>query len=135
MDLTPILLSLKTAAASTFITFFLGVYAAWKTANIKYGKGLLDAVFTLPMVLPPTVIGFFLLVFFGKNTWIGNWMAENGHGIIFTWKGAVIAAIVVSFPLMYRTTRSAFEQLNPNLKFLPWSCHGILATYRFLFAV
>ena len=115
MDLTPIFLSLKTAAASTFITFFLGVYAAWKTANIKYGKGLLDAVFTLPMVLPPTVIGFFLLVFFGKNTWIGNWMAENGHGIIFTWKGAVIASIVVSFPLMYRTTRSAFEQLNPNL--------------------
>ncbi len=115
MDFAPILLSLKTAAASTIITFFLGMYAAWKTANIKYGKGLLDAIFTLPMVLPPTVTGFFLLVFFGKNTSFGSWLAEHGHGIIFTWEGAVIAAIVVSFPLMYRTTRSAFEQLNPNL--------------------
>lgn len=115
MDFTPILLSLKTAAASTFITFFLGMYAAWKTANMKYGKGMLDALFTLPMVLPPTVTGFFLLVFFGKNTWFGNWLAEHGHGIIFTWQGAVIAAVVVSFPLMYRTTRSAFEQLNVNL--------------------
>ena len=65
MDLTPIFLSLKTAAAYTFITFFLGVYAAWKTANKKCGKGLLDAVFTLHMVVPPTALGFFLLVFFG----------------------------------------------------------------------
>ena len=66
MDFTPILLSLKTAVAATCITFFLGIYAAWKTANMKYGKGILDAIFTLPMVLPPTVTGFFLLVFFGK---------------------------------------------------------------------
>ena len=115
MNLSPIILSLKTAAVSTGITFFFGMYAAWKTANMKYGKGLMDAVFTLPMVLPPTVTGFFLLVLFGRNTWFGNYMASHGYGIVFTWQGAVLAAVVVSFPLMYRTTRSAFEQLNQNL--------------------
>jgi molybdate transport system permease protein len=115
MDLSPIILSLKTAAAATGITFFLGMYAAWKIANMKCAKGIFDVLFTLPMVLPPTVTGFFLLILFGKNTVIGHWMAEHGQGIIFTWQGAVIAAVIVSFPLMYRTTRSAFEQLNGDL--------------------
>lgn len=115
MDLSPIILSLKTAVAATGITFFLGMYAAWKIANMKYGRGIFDVLFTLPMVLPPTVTGFFLLILFGKNTMIGNWMAAHGHGIIFTWQGAVVAAVIVSFPLMYRTTRSAFEQLNGDL--------------------
>ena len=64
MDLLPIILSLKIAAVSTVFTFFIGMYAAWKTANIMWGKGILDAIFTLPMVLPPTVTGFFLLIFF-----------------------------------------------------------------------
>lgn len=115
MDISPIILSLQTAVVATGITFFIGLFAAWKVANLKHGKGIFDAVFTLPMVLPPTVTGFFLLILFGKNTWMGNYLASHDHGIIFTWKGAVLASVVVTFPLMYRTTRSAFEQLNPNL--------------------
>lgn len=115
MDVTPILLSIKTAAAATAVTFFLGIYLAWITAKMKKGKGIVDAIVTLPMVLPPTITGFFLLVLFGNQTSLGRWLSAHGQGVIFTWKGAVLAAIIVSFPLMYRTTRSAFEQLNPNL--------------------
>ncbi len=115
MELTPIILSLKIAVVSTFFTFFLGMYAAWKTAALSRGKGLIDAIFTLPMVLPPTVTGFFLLVCFGKNTWIGRVLAEHNFDLIFSWKGAVLASIVVSFPLMYKTTRSSFEQLDKEL--------------------
>ena len=95
--------------------FFIGMYAAWKTANIMWGKGILDAIFTLPMVLPPTVTGFFLLIVFGKSSTIGKFLAEIDFDMIFSWRGAVLASVVVTFPLMYRTTRSAFEQLNPNL--------------------
>lgn len=115
MDLLPIILSLKIAAVSTVFTFFIGMYAAWKTANIMWGKGILDAIFTLPMVLPPTVTGFFLLIFFGKSSTIGKFLAEIDFDMIFSWRGGVLASVVVTFPLMYRTTRSAFEQLNPNL--------------------
>jgi len=115
MDLMPIILSLKIAAVSTGITFFVGMYAAWKTANMIHGKGLLDAVFTLPMVLPPTVTGFFLLVFFGKSSLIGQVLSNCDFDLVFSWRGAVLASVVVTFPLMYRTTRSAFEQLDPNL--------------------
>ena len=83
MDLLPIILSLKIAAVSTVFTFFIGMYAAWKTANIMWGKGILDAIFTLPMVLPPTVTGFFLLIFFGKSSTIGKFLAEIDFDMIF----------------------------------------------------
>ncbi|MDO4941458.1 MAG: molybdate ABC transporter permease subunit [Lachnospiraceae bacterium] len=115
MDFAPIIISLKIAIVSTAVTFFIGMYAAWKTANMIHGKGILDAVFTLPMVLPPTVTGFFLLVFFGKSSAIGAFLSKYDFDFVFSWRGAVLASIVVTFPLMYRTTRSAFEQLNPNL--------------------
>lgn len=115
MDFAPIIISLKIAVVSTVITFFIGMYAAWKTANMIHGKGILDAIFTLPMVLPPTVTGFFLLVFFGKSSTIGKFLSKYDFDFVFSWRGAVLASIVVTFPLMYRTTRSAFEQLNPNL--------------------
>lgn len=115
MELSPIILSLKIAGLSTLITFFLGLYAAWKTANLKHGKGILDAIFTLPMVLPPTVTGFFLLVLFGKKSILGQILAEYGLDFIFTYRGAVLASVIVTFPLMYRTSRSAFELLDSNL--------------------
>ena len=79
------------------------------------GKFLADALFSLPLVLPPTVIGFFLLILFGKNSALGLFLERLGISVIFTWQGAVIAAAAVSFPVMYRTARGAFEQVDPEL--------------------
>lgn len=115
MDLYPLWLSLRVAFLATLITFVLGLLAAHFTVKLRFGKGLLDGLFTLPLVLPPTVVGFFLLVIFGKNGCIGQFLDRFGVTVIFSWTGAVIASTVVSFPLMYRTARGAFEQIDENL--------------------
>lgn len=115
MDFYPLWLSMKVAFLATLFTFVLGLIAAQLTVKLKYGKGVLDGLFTLPLVLPPTVVGFFLLVIFGKNSLIGQLLDRIGASVIFSWTGAVIASIVVSFPLMYRTSRGAFEQIDENL--------------------
>lgn len=116
LDLSPLWISINTSLLSTLITFLIGIIAAYKIANYKgIFKGLIDGILTLPLILPPTVIGFFLLVLFGKNGPIGNLLAVFNQSVIFTWGATVIAATVVSFPLMYRTTRSAFEQIDTNI--------------------
>jgi len=115
MDYSPLWLSLKVALLATIFTFILGILAAWLTVKLKRGKGIVDGLFTLPLVLPPTIVGFFLLVIFGKNSFIGEFLSEIGAPVVFTWVGAVIASTVVAFPLMYRTARGAFEQLDENL--------------------
>jgi molybdate transport system permease protein len=115
MDWSPLWLSLKIAVIATIFTFFLGILAARKVVKLNHGGGVIDGIFTLPLVLPPTVVGFFLLVLFGKTSGIGGWLATFGVQIVFTWVGAVIASTVVSFPLMYRTARGAFEQMDPTL--------------------
>lgn len=118
MDWSPVLISLKTAALSIFITFFLGILAAWLVISIKsrVWKTLLDAVFTLPLVLPPTVAGFFLLYIFGVKRPLGEFFIQYfGVKIAFSWGATVIAAVVMSFPLMYRSARGAFEQVDENL--------------------
>lgn len=115
MDLSPLKISMKVALLATFFTFFLGVYAAHRVSKMKLLRGLVDGIFTLPMVLPPTVVGFFLLLLFGKNGLFGQILASIGASVVFTWYGAVIAATVVSFPLMYRTALGAFEQMDRNL--------------------
>jgi molybdate transport system permease protein len=115
MDLSPLFLSFKVALPATFFTFFLGILAAAKVVKLKRLKGVLDGIFTLPMVLPPTVVGFFLLLLFGKNGFLGQFLSQIGWSVVFTWQGAVIAASVVSFPLMYRTARGAFEQMDQTL--------------------
>lgn len=115
MELTPIILSLKSASLATAITFFLGIFAAQKTAHMRRGKSIADALFTLPMVLPPTVVGFFLLLLFGKNSVVGGWLMEHGISVVFSFSGTVIASGVVAFPLIYRTARGAFEQMDENL--------------------
>jgi molybdate transport system permease protein len=97
------------------MTFILGVLAAWLTVKLRRGKGIVDGLFTLPLVLPPTLVGFFLLLIFGKNGFIGQLLNSIGAPVVFTWAGAVIASTVVAFPLMYRTVRGAFEQLDENL--------------------
>ena len=115
-DLSPFIISLKTTSAATAIAFVLGIYTARMVMRCdKRWRGLIDAIFTLPMVLPPTVVGFFLLVLFGRNSFIGKLLLSINIQIIFSWWATVIAATVVAFPLMYRTTRGAFEQLDPNI--------------------
>lgn len=115
MDLSPFFISLKVAITATVITVFAGILAARYVMKIRRFKGLVDGLFTLPMVLPPTVVGFFLLVLLGKNSTLGQLLLQLNIKVIFTWLGAVIASTVVAFPLMYRTVRSAFEQLDINI--------------------
>lgn len=115
--LTPLWISIKTSLLATVITFFIGIVVAYLVANYK-GKwrGLIDSVFTLPLVLPPTVMGFFLLLFFGKNGPAGKFLMNFFDvNIIFSWTATVIAAVVVAFPMMYRSSRSAFEQIDVDL--------------------
>ncbi len=115
MDYSPLWLSLKVAFIATIFTFILGILAAWLTVKLRRGKGIVDGLFTLPLVLPPTIVGFFLLIIFGKNSFVGQFLSDIGAPVVFTWVGAVIASAVVAFPLMYRTARGAFEQLDQNL--------------------
>ncbi|MDR2192813.1 MAG: molybdate ABC transporter permease subunit [Endomicrobium sp.] len=116
MDFSPFWVSIKTTFAATFITFFTGIFTAWLIANSKSKlKGFFDSIITIPMVLPPTVVGYILLLIFGKNTFIGAFLNSIGIKVAFTWTATVIAATVVSFPLMYKTARGAFEQMDVNL--------------------
>lgn len=115
-DISPLIISIKTALLSTTITFFIGLFISYKMANYNGKlKGLLDGILTLPLILPPTVVGFFLLILVGKNGPIGKVFMLFDKSVIFTWSATVIAATVVSFPMMYRTSRSAFEQIDINI--------------------
>lgn len=115
MNLSPLIISLKTAFLATAITFFLGIYVAHFVVKMKRFQGIMDAILTLPMVLPPTVVGFFLLLLFGKNSLIGKFLLGFDITFVFSWEATVVAAVVVSLPLMYRTTRGAFEQIDKNI--------------------
>ncbi|WP_195540282.1 molybdate ABC transporter permease subunit [Eubacterium maltosivorans] len=113
---SPLLISLKTAILATAVTVILGILAARLVIRFpEKAQWLTDGILTLPLVLPPTVIGFILLMIFGKNSPLGQALLQLGIRVVFSWSGAVIAAIVVSFPLMYRTTKAAFEQMDQNL--------------------
>lgn len=115
MALFPLWISLKIAVCATILTFIFGVLAAWLVYHMKRGAAIVDGLFTLPMVLPPTVVGFFLLLGLGRNSPVGRFLYEVGLPLVFTWQGAVVAATVVAFPLMYRAARGAYEQLDPDL--------------------
>ncbi len=115
MEYSPLILSLKTAFYSTIITFFVGIYIAFAVFKIKRFSSIFDIVFTFPLVLPPTVVGFFLLIFFGRNSFIGSIVEKLGFPFIFTLRGAILASFIVSFPLMYRTSKGAFEQIDTNI--------------------
>ena len=109
---------MKTAGLSILITFFLGIFAAWRVVCIKSRcwKFIWDGILTLPLVLPPTVAGFFLLYIFGVKRPVGQFFLDFfSVKIAFSWGAAVIAAVTMSFPLMYRSARGAFEQVNPDL--------------------
>jgi molybdate transport system permease protein len=117
LDWSPLLISLKTGIVATIISFFLGIFAARKV--LKVGpkmRAVLDGILTLPMVLPPTVAGFFLLLIFSLRRPFGAALYENfGIKVVQTWLGCIIAATVIAFPLMYRNARAAFEQVDQNL--------------------
>ena len=118
IDLSPIIISLRTATLSIIVTFFLGVAAAQLVFRLKSKtmKTILDGLFTLPLVLPPTVAGFFLLYIFGMRRPIGKFFIEYfAVKVAFSWGATVLAAVVISFPLMYRAARGAFEQVNPDV--------------------
>ena len=117
-DLSPLWISLETAAATIVIVFFLGVLAAWWVERLpsESVKIFVDGIFTLPMVLPPTVAGFFLLVVFGNNRIVGRFFIDNfGIQIAFNWIATVLAAGVISFPLMYRSARGALVQVDKGI--------------------
>ena len=117
LDWSPLYISMKTGIVATIFSFFLGIYAARKV--VKAGpkmKAILDGFLTLPMVLPPTVAGFFLLLIFSRRRPFGIFLFEQFHiKIVQTWLGCIIAATVIAFPLMYRNARAAFEQIDVNL--------------------
>lgn len=116
--ITTLLLSLKVAGVATVLNMVLGTAVAFALARWRFwGRNLLDTLLTLPMVLPPTVLGYYLLVAFGRHSPLGRWLKEGFDlNLIFTWQGAVIAAMVVTFPLIFKPARAAFEAVNPQLE-------------------
>ena len=120
MDYSPLFISLKTASVSIVFTFFLGVFAAWGVVGIENRKlrSIVDGLLILPLVLPPTVAGFFLLYIFGVRRPLGHFLLEYfSVKIAFSWSATVLAAVLISFPLMYRSARGALEQVNENIVF------------------
>lgn len=110
-------LSLRVAGCATLLTLVLGTTAGFMLARYRFpGRDLLDTLLTLPMVLPPTVLGYYLLVLLGKRSTFGGWLHDSfGINLIFTWEGAVIAATIVAFPLVFKPARAAFEAVDGQL--------------------
>ncbi len=151
-DLSPLWISLKTASLAVVVIFFLGIAVAyWMLGYKGRWKSVIEGIFVAPLILPPTVVGFILLLLFGRNGPLGQFLGTFNFSIVFTWYAAVITATVVAFPLMYRTTLGAFEQVDPNLLqvartlgasegkifwriLLPLSLPGVLAGLTLAFA-
>ena len=126
LDWRPLWVSLQATALAMIFIFILGLLAAWGTIRMSNRwKGVVDTILTIPMVLPPTVCGFLLLLVFGKSTGVGRWLIAHGIDLVFTFPAVVISCVVVAFPLMYRTARGAFESLDANMldaaRTLGWS--------------
>jgi molybdate transport system permease protein len=116
MDLSPLWISLATSVVATAITLVVGVAAAvWREKRRGFVAVVVDCVFLLPLVLPPTVVGFLLLLLFGRRGPIGSFLDGLGVSIVFSWPATVIAAATVAFPLMYLSARAALEQVDPHL--------------------
>ena len=131
MDFYPLWNSLRIAFFSCIIVFFTGIFAAYYVAKLPRAvKGILDVFFTLPMVLPPTVCGYFLLILLGPKRPLSIFLAKFGIQFAMTWYGGIVAAAVVAFPLMYRTARGAFESFDQNLAYSGQTL-GLSNTYIF----
>jgi molybdate transport system permease protein len=118
VNLAPIWLTLKVAVSATLLAGLIGVGLAWLVSRRAFrGRDSLDALLTLPLVLPPTVLGYYLIVVLGRHGWIGGWLKETaGISLIFTWQGAVAAAAVACFPLLFKSARAAFESVDRRLE-------------------
>jgi molybdate transport system permease protein len=114
----PLMLTLKVALFATVFAFLAGVSFAYIMVHTKiWGRDLIDAIVTLPLVLPPTVLGYYLLVIFGRNGWLGQWLQELfGVSLIFTWQGAVVASAIVSLPLIFKSAKASFESIDATLE-------------------
>lgn len=113
----PLQLSLRVAVSATLLSLVAGLLTAWVLARRDFrGKNLLDALTTLPLVMPPTVLGYYLLVALGRQSPIGRWLDDAGWPLVFTWRGAVLAAAVASFPLLAQSARAGFEGVDPRLE-------------------
>lgn len=131
MDWYPLYNSLRIAAISCVLVFFAGIFAAYYVARLPRAvKGILDVILTLPMVLPPTVVGYFILLVFGAKRPLGIFLAQYGIKFVMTWYGGVLAAAVVAFPLMYRSARGAFESFDDTLAYSGQTL-GLSNTYIF----
>lgn len=114
---SPLELSLRVAGTATLVSFVAATLMGWLLARKKGPMpALLDALCTLPLVLPPTVLGYYLILLVGRRGLLGHWLAEMGINLIFSWKGAVVAATVVVFPLIYKSARAALEQVDSHLE-------------------
>ena len=131
MDWYPLYNSLRIATIGCFLVFFTGIFAAYYVARLpRCIKGVLDVVLTLPMVLPPTVVGYFILLLFGVKRPLGMFLSQFGIKFVMTWYGGILAASVVAFPLMYRTARGAFESFDDTLAYAGQTL-GLSNTYIF----
>ncbi|MCL1852286.1 MAG: molybdate ABC transporter permease subunit [Peptococcaceae bacterium] len=131
MDWFPLLNSVRIAAVSSVIVFFAGIFAAYYAVRLPRAvKGFLDVVLTLPLVLPPTVCGYFLIMVFGVQRPLGAFLAQFGIKFVMTWYGGILAAALVAFPLMYRTARGAFESFDKTLAYSGQTL-GLSNTYIF----
>ncbi len=116
-DLAPLWLSLRVSLMATVLVFALGVPLAWLLARRNFwGKELLNGLTSLPLVLPPTVLGYYLLVALGQQSPLGRWLDGIGLPLVFSWRGAVVAAAIAAFPLMAQTARAGFEAVDPRLE-------------------
>jgi len=132
MDLYPLYNSLRIAAISTVVIFFVGIFAAYYIAKApRFIKGVLDVILTLPLVLPPTVVGYLLLIILGPRHPVGLWFLQTFNTmLVMTWWSAIFASVVVAFPLMYRTSRGAFESFDETLADAGYTL-GLSGTYVF----
>lgn len=132
MDWFPLLNSLRISAISSIIVFFLGIFAAYYIAKTpRWLKGILDVIFTLPLVLPPTVVGYLLLCLLGPKRPVGEWFLEVFQTrLTMVWWAGIFATVVVTFPLMYRTARGAFESFDETLAYSAKTL-GLSNTYIF----
>src|ERR1700723_4751023 len=116
MDWSPLWISLATSVTATVLTFVIGLAAAaWRQRRSGISAALVDGIFILPLILPPTVVGFFLLLLFGRNGPLGKFLLRFGMTVVFSWPATVMAAAGGAFPLMYLTARAALEQVDPHL--------------------